>query len=194
MIELGANRSEVTIKIIKPGKEGGMLGLGSEPATVEVSILESESEVTKSTTETINKLLSLLQVSCVLNLNIGNEDNAEIPDFEIEGEDAGLLIGRKGETLRSFHLLIKAIVNQKLDSHINLNIDVEGYQKRRYSSLRNLASHSAIQVIKTGRPLILEPMPPNERRIIHLYLQDNPDVSSESNGYGNDRQIKITPK
>ena len=171
-----------------------MLGIGSEPAIVEVSLLESQSDVTKATTETINKMLSLLQVSCVLNINIGDEANIESPDFEIEGEDGGILIGRKGETLRSLQLLVKAIVNNKTDSLVNLNIDVEGYQKRRYNSLKSLASHSAMQVRKTGRPLTLNPMPPNERRIIHLSLQDNPDVFSESHGYGNDRQVKINPK
>ncbi|MBM03396.1 MAG: hypothetical protein CL766_01215 [Chloroflexi bacterium] len=194
LIELDANRDEVTIEIINPGKEGGMLGIGSEPAVVEVSLLESKSDITKATTETINKILALLQVSCVLNMNIDDNANIESPNFEIEGEDGGLLIGRKGETLRSLQILVKAIVNHKIDSYVNLNIDVEGYQKRRYNSLKSLASHSAMQVTKTGRPITLNPMPPNERRIIHLSLQDNPDVSSESYGYGSDRKVKINPK
>tara|TARA_Y100001934_G_C12295493_1_gene747173 strand:- start:455 stop:1078 length:624 start_codon:yes stop_codon:yes gene_type:complete len=191
--ELGVNRDEATIEIINPGKEGGMLGIGSEPAVVEVSLLESKSEIITTTTETINKILSLLEVSCVLNMNIDNENTLESPNFEITGEDGGLLIGRKGETLRSLQVIIKAILNQTTDSNISLNIDVEGYQKRRYNSLKSLASHSAKQVARTGRALTLNPMPPNERRIIHMALESNPDVYSESSGYGNDRKVKISP-
>ena len=113
------------------------------------------------------------------------------PVFEIEGDDSGLLIGRRGETLRALQFMVKFIAGRQLGERVNLMIDVEGYQQRRYDSLANLAQRVAQRVASNGRSITLEPMPPNERRIIHMTLSEHASVTTESIGAGNERQVVV---
>jgi spoIIIJ-associated protein len=113
------------------------------------------------------------------------------PAFDIEGDDAGLLIGRRGETLKSLQFLIRYMVSQRLGTHANVQVDVEGYQERRYQALANMARRVAQRVADTGRPITMEPMPPNERRIVHLALAEHPRVTTESLGEGSGRQVVV---
>jgi spoIIIJ-associated protein len=116
------------------------------------------------------------------------------PVFEIEGDDAGLLIGRRGDTLKALQFLVKYLVSQKLDTNVNLLVDVEGYQDRRYQSLINMARRVAQRVAEFESPITLEPMPPNERRIVHMALADHPRVTTESTGSGTSRQVVVLLK
>ena len=146
------------------------------------------------TSEVIQSLLSLMDAEVVLTLKQMHNDDLDGPIFEIEGDDAGLLIGRKGETLKTLQFLVRYIVGQRLDDRVNLMIDVEGYQERRHQSLANMAQRVARRVTDTGKPITLEPMPPNERRIVHLTLSDHPKVTTESTGMGSSRQVVILLK
>ena len=146
------------------------------------------------TSEVIQSLLSLMDAEVVLTLKQMHNDDLDGPIFEIEGDDAGLLIGRKGETLKTLQFLVRFIVSQRLDDRVNLMIDVEGYQERRHQSLANMARRVAQRVTDTGKPITLEPMPPNERRIVHLTLSDHPRVTTESTGMGSSRQVVILIK
>ena len=119
----------------------------------------------------------------------GEEDTIEL---DIEGEDSGLLIGRRGETLRALQFTVNLIVGQTTRARVIL--DVEGYRERRYSSLRALAARVAERVTSTGRPITLEPMAPNERRVVHMALANNPKVDTESTGVGESRKITVLPK
>ena len=119
----------------------------------------------------------------------GEEDTIEL---DIEGEDSGLLIGRRGETLRALQFTVNLIVGQTTRARVIL--DVEGYRERRYSSLRALAARVAERVTSTGRPITLEPMAPNERRVVHMALANNPRVDTESTGVGESRKITVLPK
>ena len=130
-------------------------------------------------------------VEAELNLRQMRDELLDGPVFEIEGEDAGLLIGRKGETLNTLQFLVRYIVSYKLGGRVNLMVDVEGYQERRRQSLSNMALRVAGRVADTGRSISLEPMSPNERRIVHLALSDHPDVVTESDGVGESRQVVI---
>ena len=114
-------------------------------------------------------------------------------DFEIDGDDAGLLIGRKGQTLRSLQFIAAMISSNKLEDQVRIDLDVAGYKSRRYDSLANLAYKIAEQVVDTGNSITLEPMPANERRIIHVTLADDGRVSSESSGRGDSRKVTINP-
>ncbi|MBI4220400.1 MAG: protein jag [Chloroflexi bacterium] len=114
--------------------------------------------------------------------------------FEIEGEDAGLLIGRRGETLQALQFLINLIVNKQLDRQAYITVDVEGYKERRQEALRSLAQRTASKVAGTGRPVQLQPMPASERRIIHLTLADHPEVRTESKGDGDQRRVVVLPR
>ena len=191
--ELDADRSDVEIDVVSRGKSG-LLGIGAEPAKVRVTLLDSPSEIVTVTSEVIQSLLSLMDAEVVLTLKQMHNDDLDGPIFEIEGDDAGLLIGRKGETLKTLQFLVRYIVSQRLDDRVNLMIDVEGYQERRHQSLANMARRVAQRVTDTGKPITLEPMPPNERRIVHLTLADHPRVTTESTGMGSSRQVVILIK
>ena len=114
--------------------------------------------------------------------------------LELHGRDLGALIGRRGETLNSLQYLLRLMVNQRIHAWRNIVVDVENYRLRRAEHLTQLALRSADQVASTGRPLSLEPMPPSERRIIHIALRDHPAVITESTGEGERRKIQIVPK
>ena len=191
--ELDAERAEVEIDVVSRGK-AGILGIGSEPAKVRVTLIEQPADVVKVTSEILENLLDGLGVDVVLNLKQAHNEDLGGPEFEIEGDDSGLLIGRRGETLRALQFLVKFIVSRKLESRANISIDVEGYQARRYDSLANLANRVAQRVASSGRPVTLEPMPPNERRAVHMALAEHPGVSTESTGMGDGRQVIVQPK
>lgn len=114
--------------------------------------------------------------------------------LDLQGSELGALIGRRGDTLNNLQYLIRLMVNQRVHKWKNIVVDVEGYRQRRIDHLSQLAQRSASQVAQSGRPLSLEPMPANERRIIHLTLRDNADVYTESTGDGSKRKVQILPK
>ena len=122
-------------------------------------MLDAPTEIVTVTSEVIESLLSLMDAEVVLTLKQMHNDDVDGPMFDIEGDDAGLLIGRKGETLKTFQFLVRYIVSQRLDDRVNLMIDVEGYQERRHESLANMARKVARRVTDTGQPITLEPMP-----------------------------------
>jgi len=113
--------------------------------------------------------------------------------IDVLGHDLGMLIGRRGEHLSHLQYLVNTMVNHRLDEWTRVIIDVEGYRSRREESLVGLADRVARQVARSGRPIVLEPMPPNERRIIHLTLRSHPDVSTHSSGEGMQRRITVEP-
>jgi len=191
--ELDVDRAEAEIDVISRGK-AGILGIGSEPARVRVTRIDTPSDVVKTTSEVIDKIISLLGVDVVSTLAQVEREDLGGPVFEIEGDDAGLLIGRRGDTLKALQFLVKYLVSQKLDGNVNMLVDVEGYQDRRYQSLMNMARGVAQRVADSGRPITLEPMPPNERRIVHMALADHHRVTTESTGSGSSRQVVVQLK
>ena len=114
--------------------------------------------------------------------------------LDIEGKDLGALIGRRGETLASMQYLIRLMVNQRIQQWRNIVVDVENYKERRVAQLNQLALRMADQVADSGRAVALEPMPPNERRIVHLALRDHPQVYTQSSGDGDRRKVHIVPR
>ena len=188
--ELDAERGEVEIDVVSRGKSG-ILGIGSEPARVRVTLLEQTPDIVRVATEILDNILSRLGVSAVSNLVQAESEDLGGPIFEVEGDDSGLLIGRRGETLRALQFMVKFIAGRRLGERVNLMIDVEGYQKRRYDSLANLAQRVAQRVATSRRSITLEPMPPNERRIIHMTLSEHASVTTESTGVGNERQVVV---
>ena len=191
--ELDVDRAEAEIDVISRGK-AGILGIGSEPARVRVTRIDTPSDVVKTTSEVIDNIISLLGVDVVSTLTQVEREDLGGPVFEIEGDDAGLLIGRRGDTLKALQFLVKYLVSQKLDANVNILVDVEGYQDRRYQSLMSMARRVAQRVADSGRPITLEPMPPNERRIVHIALAAHHRVTTESTGSGSSRQVVVQLK
>lgn len=197
LAELGLSRSEVEVVVLKKGKTG-LFGLGSEEVKVRVTPLRKPAkeaeDVSGMAKGVLEKLLSLLGVAASVSIERKKDAEAETITLNISGEDLGVLIGRRGETLSALQYLVNLIVSRSLKSKVGVVVDVEGYRQRRYESLRLLARRLAEQVKSTGRAVTLEPMPANERRIIHLELKDNPDVTTQSMGQGEERKIAIVSK
>lgn len=191
--KLGASRDEVEVVVLKEGKPG-FLGLGSEEATVRVLRRQSEEERQAAVIlakEVLERLLSLMKVSASIEEKEPSEEGRALVLLEITGDDLGILIGRRGQTLSSLQYLLYLMVGHQLKARVPVTIDVAGYRERRQEALRNLAWRMAERVMATGQPVPLEPMPASERRIIHLALQDYPGVITQSNGEGEDRKVTI---
>ena len=197
LAELGLSRSEVEVVVVKKGR-GGLFGLGSEEVRVRVTplgLLSGEDiNVGGMAKEVLENLLSLVEISAGVNLGAKESGDQAVITLDIEGEDLGILIGRRGETLSSLQYVVNLIVSRRLKSGVGVVVDVEGYRQRRYESLRLLARRLADQVRSTGRSVTLEPMPAGERRIIHLELRDNPYVTTQSIGEGEARKVAILSK
>jgi len=162
----------------------------AEPETRPIKI-EGPAAVAKDTME---ELLDNMGINAVVMARGGSGDEDSPILLDIIGDDLGILIGRRGETLSSLQFLLNVMVGKRLDSWVRVLIDVEGYRARREESLRSLATRVADRVRRTGQTIALEPMPPNERRIVHMALQGNPHVTTESSGYGEDRRVNVMPR
>ncbi len=114
--------------------------------------------------------------------------------IDILGRDLGMLIGRRGDNLSQLQYMVNLLCNKRIGEWTRVVVDVEGYRVRREESLIGLAERVARQVSRTRRPMALEPMPPNERRIVHITLREHPDVQTESTGEGMNRRITVMPR
>ncbi len=147
--------------------------------------------------ETVSELLSKMRIQAKVDASYGEIDDVRGTRailVDITGKDLSVLIGKRSETLNALQYIARLIVSKELGENVTLVIDVEGYRTRRERQLRQLAHRMAEQAIKTGRKQILEPMPPNERRIIHMELRDDTQVTTESFGEEPHRKVTIIPK
>ena len=148
--------------------------------------------------EVLVELLRLMgiraSVETVLGYELADEGQPPPTVLNITGEDLGILIGRRGETLRALQYLVRLMVSHRLKHWTNLVVDVESYLVRRRRSLEGLAQRVADQVVRTGRTQALEPMPAYERRIVHITLRNHPQVATQSVGEGERRKVTIIPK
>lgn len=170
---------------------------GTAPRPVVADRVDAEHEAIAK--ETVRELLRHMSIEADV-MAVDNPSSVPLDDddpptifIDILGSDLGMLIGRRGEHLSHIQYLVNLMVNRKLDTWSRVILDVEGYRSRREESLIGLAERVARQVGRSGRPVTLEPMPPNERRVIHLTLRSHPDVGTESSGEGNERRITILP-
>jgi spoIIIJ-associated protein len=113
--------------------------------------------------------------------------------LDVLGDDLGILIGRRGETLRALQFITRLMVGKRLRTWARVNVDVEYYKARRDETLQDLAARMADRVRSTGEIVTLEAMPPRERRIIHLALRDDPYVTTKSHGEEGDRKVVLSP-
>ena len=148
--------------------------------------------------EILSELLRRMNIQASVETMVGYElaDEGEPPPvvLNITGEDLGILIGRRGDTLRSLQYLVRLMVSHRLKHWTNLVVDVENYVVRRRRTLESLAQRVAEQVARSGRTQALEPMSPYERRVIHMALRKHPDVTTQSVGEGERRKVTVIPK
>lgn len=205
--QLNASQDEVKVDVVSEGKSG-LLGLGSEEAVIRVERLvavpeleavpEPEENVSEITQEVLERLLELMDIEATvqpqtLQTTNGEEQITSPFAFNVTGEDLGILIGRRGQTLATLQYLVRLMVSHQTKVWTPIVIDVEGYKQRRSEALQALAVRMAEQVRTRGTPFTLEPMPAYERRIIHLALTDHPDVTTQSIGEGDLRKVVILP-
>ncbi len=195
--QLGVTREEAKVTVLSEGKRG-ILGVGGEPARVRVELVtEERGDVTEVAKDVLEALLTKMGIvaSVMTQVQPASGQGEEVPiAFDIQGDDLGILIGRRGQTLACLQFVVRLIVGHQTKTWTPITIDVEGYRQRRSEKLRALAWRLAEQVRTRKSPFTLEPMLAYERRIIHLALADHPDVTTESIGEGEARKVVIRPK
>ncbi len=160
---------------------------------------ENEAEIADAARDILETLLDLMEIPASVNLvhEALVESGTEAPSsitLNVEGDDLGILIGRRGQTLSCLQYLVRIIIGQQKKVWLPIVIDVEGYKQRRCNALQTMALRVAEQVTQRKDRFALEPMPAFDRRIIHLALVDHPDVTTESSGEGEARRVVIIPK
>jgi spoIIIJ-associated protein len=217
--QLGLDRSQVDVEILSHGRPR-ILGFGGEPARVIVRPLvttttadvaappaaaaapapttDRQEEAVRTAVAIVRDLLRLLDIQATVTsrppVTPGDGVGLTAAVIDVEGEDLGLLIGRRGETLAAFQYLVNLLLARRSGTRVVVGVDVGGYRRRREEWLRNLALRMAERVRSTGQSITLEPMPPSERRIVHLALANHPDVLTVSIGEGESRKVAITPR
>jgi len=194
--QLGLRRDQFEVEVIREGKSG-ILGVGAREAVIRVSPITPpekacpepvEGDAVKVATEVLDTLLRLLGVTGKVEIL-----SDEIPlALDIKGDDLGILIGRRGQTLACLEYITKLIVAGRLKAWLPLRVDVARYKERRRDSLQRLALYLAEQVKSRRHAITMEPMPADERRIVHLTLADNPDVTTQSIGEDENRKVVIS--
>jgi spoIIIJ-associated protein len=186
--QLGQSRDQFEVEVVQE-ERSGILGVGSRDAVIRVI---PKSGTADDRVEEVSGILDTL-----LRL-LGIQGEIEVVSTEsplaldIKGEDLGILIGRRGQTLASLEYVMKLMVVGRLKTWIPLTVDVEGYKRRRRDSLERLALYLAEQVKSRRRSITMEPMPADERRIVHLALADDPDVTTQSIDEGEHRKVVIS--
>jgi spoIIIJ-associated protein len=160
---------------------------------------EHQLRVFETTRDVLEKLLDLMDLDARVSLSeaftvVDEDGETASVGLNIEGDDLGILIGRRGQTMLSLQHILRLIVTSGSEVKMPIVIDVEGYKERRCEGLRNLAFRLADQVTTRKSSFAMEPMPAFERRIVHLALADHPDVLTESTGTGEARKVVIIPK
>ncbi len=198
--DLGLGCDEFETEIVSQGR-GGILGIGGEEAVIRVrpyGAIEPDDAQSGNTMpgtvsagiEVLSRLLELMG----LEGDVYTEESGESVILNIEGDDLGLLIGRRGSTLATLQHITRLMVASRLNEWPSFAVDVCGYKQRRYAALKELAHRLGEQARYRRRPVALEPMPPDERRIIHLALADSRDVYTESVGEEGERKVVIHPR
>ena len=198
--QLGLTRDQVEVTVLNKGKSG-FWGMGAEEAVVKVTPLvqaQQEGNTAAVAKEALEELLKRMKLTAQVEIGSDTPETSEWEvapiALEVKGDDLGILIGRRGETLAALQYILRLIVAHHQKARVPLTIDIEGYRQRRYRSLRELALRLAQKAISTGQSMTLEPMPADERRMVHLALSVNPDVVTQSIGEGEMRKVVIMPR
>ncbi len=185
--ELGVSEDMVTVEVLDEGGKG-FLGLGGKDASVRVTVKEIAPD--EIATSFLTHILESMELSADISLKM--EEN--VMEIDIMGEDMGILIGRRGETLAALQYLTSLAVNRKTEEYYRVILDTENYKKRREDTLVRLAKKLAGNAVRYRRNVTLEAMSPYERRVIHATLQDDPMVSTYSTGEEPNRKVVIAYK
>jgi spoIIIJ-associated protein len=185
--QLGVTHQEAEIEILDSGSKGFLGIIGSKQARVRARLKTTPD---KAIAEFLKQVIEAIG----LDVRFQVQPEEECWRVNFEGRDVRLLIGRRGETLNSLQLITSLVINKHMENKVRLIMDAEGYRERREETLRRLARRLTERVRRTRHEVALEPMTPNERRVIHVALQDNPWVETSSTGEEPYRKVIISPR
>ena len=187
LIQLSTTSDNIEYDVIDKGSNG-FLGIGSKPAKIKAWKKATAKDLAEEFLDSVFKAMQL-DVEIVI-----NDEDKSLLDIELKGDEMGVLIGKRGQTLDSLQTLTSLVVNKDTDSYVRVKMDTENYRKRRKDTLENLAKNIAYKVKRTKRVVSLEPMNPYERRVIHSALQNDKFVSTHSEGDEPFRHVVVTLK
>ena len=188
LIKLGTTSDQIEVEILEKGSSG-FLGIGSKPAVIRVRRKFTMEDCVR---DFLTQGFDGMELTVDISVEV-EEDNHTV-NVELKGDEMGVLIGKRGQTLDSLQYLTSLALNRHTDEYVKVKLDTEDYRKRRKETLENLAKNIAYKVKRTKRPVSLEPMNPFERRVIHSTLQNDKYVSTHSEGEEPHRHVVVTLK
>ena len=180
--------NKLEYEVIEEGK-AGLLGIGSKPAVIKVRVKSSVEDTAK---DFLKDVFAAMNLTVVVDVKYTEAESTM--DVDLSGDEMGILIGKRGQTLDSLQYLVSLVVNKDTENYIRVKVDTENYRKRRKETLENLAKNISYKVKRTKRPVSLEPINPYERRIIHSALQNDKYVTTYSEGDEPFRHVVVVLK
>lgn len=188
LIKLETTSDKIEYEVLDKGSSG-FLGFNSKPARIKVRKKETMEDGIREFLENVCEAMGL-----VVEVIVEKDDESGFVNVEIKGQDMGILIGKRGQTLDALQYLTSLVANKTQSEYVRVKLDTENYRKRRKETLENLAKNIAFKVKKSRRPVALEPMNPYERRIIHSALQHDNYVTTHSEGEEPYRKVVVALK
>ncbi len=186
--QLSITSEKLEYEVMDEGKTG-VFGIRSRPAVIRAKVKDTLEDNVKSF---LSDVFAAMNSEVAISIQYNEEE--KVVDVDLSGDDMGMLIGKRGQTLDSLQYLLSLVVNKNSEEYIRVKVDTENYRERRKETLENLAKNIASKVKRTGRSVSLEPMNPYERRIIHATLQNDKYVTTHSKGNEPYRRVVVTPK
>ena len=186
--QLAIISEKLEYEVVDEGK-AGILGFGAKPAIIKARV---KATLVDNVKIFLNEVFAAMNIEVVVNVEYDEKERNM--NIDLAGEDMGMLIGKRGQTLDSLQYLVSLVVNKETEEYVRVKVDTENYRERRKATLENLAKNMAHKVKRIRRSVSLEPMNPYERRIIHAALQDDKYVTTHSEGDEPYRRVVITPK
>jgi spoIIIJ-associated protein len=185
---LGVAKEAVSVRVISEGKPAVMGIIGGAEAEVEVGLKEGAAEEARIALQAILDKMELM-AAC----SIQEESETDVT-LDVKGEDIARIIGKEGAMLKSLETVVTAMIGKVMGARVRVHVDAGGYRQKRVNVLEKLAGEVVADVKTSGQERVMPPMEPADRRAIHLFLKDHPDVTSFSRGEGRDRRLVIAPK
>lgn len=189
--KLGVTSDRLEYTVLEEGSSG-FLGIGSKPAIIKAAVKVEEVSVEDRAKNFLNDVFAAMNMTVVVDVKYDEADRSM--NIDLNGDEMGVLIGKRGQTLDSLQYLVSLVVNKGVEDYIRVKVDTEDYRQRRKETLENLAKNIAYKVKRTKRSVSLEPMNPYERRIIHSALQNDKYVTTYSEGEEPFRRVVVTLK
>ncbi|MCD8110700.1 MAG: protein jag [Clostridiales bacterium] len=188
LVQLGTTSDQIDYEVIDKGSTG-FLGFNSKPAKIKVRRKYTSQDKIRGF---LSEVFAAMHLEVEIIITESEEEN--VFDVELKGDEMGVLIGKRGQTLDSLQYLTNLAINRGQDTYIKVKLDTEDYRNRRIETLENLAKNVAYKVKRTKKPISLEPMNPFERRVIHSALQNDRYVTTHSEGENPYRHVVVTLK